>query len=193
MSDDLLSQMTPVIVEEPLAVGHDEEPRKATAAAEPRRNAFGVPVDMAADEPDLDDDKPFDAPYGDAEPMRHAPAGTSTGDNTKHEVMVVGGTAELRHNIVEVLKTIYDPEIPVNIYELGLVYNIVVADDATVAIRMTLTSPACPVAGSLPPEVEQKVMTVEGVTSAKVDIVWEPPWSPDKMSDEAKLQLNLPY
>ena len=195
MSDDLLSRMTPVILEEPLAVGHDEEPRKDGAIAEPRRNAFGVPIDMAADEPDLDDERPFDAPYGGDEPMRHSPAGTSTAsaEGVKHEVMVVGGTPELRHGIVEALKTIYDPEIPVNIYELGLVYNIVIADDATVAIRMTLTSPACPVAGSLPPEVEQKVATVEGVASAKVDIVWEPAWSPERMSDEAKLQLNLPY
>ncbi|MBC7793451.1 MAG: DUF59 domain-containing protein, partial [Clostridia bacterium] len=96
----------------------------------------------------------------------------------KHEVILVGGTAEMRSGIVDALKTIYDPEIPVNIYELGLVYNIVIDEAGMALIRMTLTSPACPVAGTLPPEVEQKVASVDGVVSAKADIVWEPPWTP---------------
>jgi FeS assembly SUF system protein len=185
MSDDILSQMTPVIIEEPLAVGHDHEPRAANE--EPRRNAFGVPLD-----PELAAELAADDSFG-ADPIRGAPVGTVTPSEGggKHEVMLVGGTEEMRTGIVDALKTIYDPEIPVNIYELGLVYNIVVDDASNAAIRMTLTSPACPVAGTLPPEVEQKVASVPGVTSAKVDIVWEPPWTPDKMSDEAKLQLNM--
>jgi FeS assembly SUF system protein len=188
MSDDLLSQMTPVILEETRAVGHDIEPRAAShdadtrRDAEPRRNAFGVPVD---DSPEL----MRGAPVGTVTDSVHAPGESAS----KHEVMLVGGTPAMRAAIVEVLKTIYDPEIPVNIYELGLVYNIVIDEAGSALIRMTLTSPACPVAGSLPPEVEQKVATVAGVTSAKAEVVWEPPWTPDKMSDEAKLQLNLPY
>ncbi len=99
---------------------------------------------------------------------------------------------DLEARVVETLRTCYDPEIPVNIYDLGLIYN-VSADASTgkVDIRMTLTSPACPVAGSLPPEVESKVLGVYGVTDANVEVVWDPPWTPDLMSEEAKLQLNL--
>ena len=98
---------------------------------------------------------------------------------------------ELRNRIVEVLHTIYDPEIPVNIYEIGLIYEVTVDDDGKAHILMTLTSPMCPVAESLPPEVEQKVATVEGVTSASVEITWDPPWDPDMMSDAAKLEFDM--
>lgn len=94
-------------------------------------------------------------------------------------------------DVVDVLKTCYDPEIPVDIYELGLVYKVDVADDASVAVQMTLTSPACPVAGTLPPEVEQKIGRVAGVSSVKVDLVWEPQWTPDMMGEAAKLKLGL--
>ncbi|HKY33609.1 MAG TPA: SUF system Fe-S cluster assembly protein [Candidatus Polarisedimenticolia bacterium] len=98
---------------------------------------------------------------------------------------------ELADKVVEVLKTCYDPEIPVNIYELGLVYTIDIDAAAKVAVRMTLTSPMCPVAESLPPQVEEKVRGVEGVAEAKVEVTWEPPWTPEQMSDAAKLQLNM--
>ncbi len=97
----------------------------------------------------------------------------------------------LEEKIIDVIKTCYDPEIPVNIYELGLIYDINVADDGAVDIKMTLTSPACPAAGSLPPEVEMKVGTVEGVSSAKVEVVWEPTWTPEKMTEAARLQLGM--
>lgn len=97
----------------------------------------------------------------------------------------------VRERVVAVLREIYDPEIPVDIYELGLVYDVHVAETGHVGIKMTLTSPACPVAGSLPPEVEQKVGTVEGVTSVTVDVVWDPPWDKDMMSEEAKFQLGF--
>jgi len=97
----------------------------------------------------------------------------------------------LEEKIVEIIKTCYDPEIPVNIYELGLIYDINVADDGAVDIKMTLTSPACPAAGSLPPEVENKVGTIEGVSSVKVDVVWEPTWTPEKMTEAARLQLGM--
>ena len=97
----------------------------------------------------------------------------------------------LEQRIVEALRLIYDPEIPVNIYDLGLIYGIEIYPLGRVTIHMTLTSPACPVAGSLPPEVEQSVRAVDGVTEATVELVWEPPWSIDRMSEEAKLELNL--
>jgi FeS assembly SUF system protein len=98
---------------------------------------------------------------------------------------------ELEKRVVDVLRTCYDPEIPVNIHELGLIYNVDVQPGGSVNIRMTLTSPMCPVAGSLPPEVEAKVRNVPGVTSSKVEVVWDPPWTPAMMSEAAKLQLNM--
>jgi FeS assembly SUF system protein len=97
----------------------------------------------------------------------------------------------IESDVVEALKTIFDPEIPVNIYELGLIYNVDVRDDHSVEVRLTLTSPMCPVAGSLPPEVEAKVAQVEGVTSSSVDLVWDPPWDPSMMSEAAKLELGM--
>ena len=93
--------------------------------------------------------------------------------------------------IITVIKTIFDPEIPVDIYELGLIYDVKIDDNGAVDVDMTLTSPSCPVAESLPVEVEDKIKTVEEVTSAKVHIVFDPPWSKDMMSEEAKLELNL--
>jgi FeS assembly SUF system protein len=98
---------------------------------------------------------------------------------------------EIEKDVVEALKSIYDPEIPVNIYELGLIYNVDVRDDRSVEVRLTLTSPMCPVAGSLPPEVEAKVALVEGVTASTVDLVWDPPWEPSMMSEAAKLELGM--
>lgn len=98
---------------------------------------------------------------------------------------------ELEEKIIQVLKTCYDPEIPVDIFELGLIYEIRIDDEANVNIKMTLTSPMCPVAGSLPPEVQAKVAAVPGVKSAKVDLVWNPPWDKDMMSDVAKVELGF--
>jgi FeS assembly SUF system protein len=97
----------------------------------------------------------------------------------------------LRQRIVELMQSVYDPEIPVNIYELGMVYDIQIDADANATVTMTLTSPACPVAGSLPGEVEWRVGTLEGLKSAKVNLVWDPPWTPEKMSEAAKLQLGM--
>ncbi|MBM4384998.1 MAG: SUF system Fe-S cluster assembly protein [Deltaproteobacteria bacterium] len=98
---------------------------------------------------------------------------------------------EIKQSVIDVLKTVYDPEIPVDIYELGLVYDVNVEESGAVAIRMTLTSPMCPVAESLPPEVEEKVRGVPGVTEVKLDLVWEPPWSPSLMSEAARLELGM--
>jgi FeS assembly SUF system protein len=96
-----------------------------------------------------------------------------------------------RRAIVDMLRSIYDPEIPVNIYDIGLIYDIDIEDDGDVKIRMTLTSPMCPVAESLPPEVEAKVASVDGVRNVTIDLVWEPSWSPVMMSDDARLLLNM--
>jgi FeS assembly SUF system protein len=98
---------------------------------------------------------------------------------------------ELREKVVEALKTVYDPEIPVNIYEMGLIYDLRIQEGGRAEIDMTLTSPACPVAGSLPGEVEARVKSVHGIVSAEVELVWEPPWSMERMSEEAKLQLGM--
>jgi len=100
-------------------------------------------------------------------------------------------TTSLEEQILDAIKTCYDPEIPVNIYELGLIYKTDVSPDGDVVIEMTLTSPACPAAGSLPPEVERKVAELPGVRSAKVNVVWEPVWTPEKMTEAARLQLGM--
>ncbi len=96
-----------------------------------------------------------------------------------------------QEKVIAVLKTIYDPEIPVDIYELGLVYGIEVNEEHFVTINMTLTSPSCPVAETLPPEVEEKVKTIDGVNGCKVEIVWDPPWDKSMMSQEAMLELGF--
>jgi len=97
----------------------------------------------------------------------------------------------LGEKIVKVLKGIYDPEIPVDIYELGLIYDVMVNEDMDVKILMTLTSPNCPVAESLPAEVEQKIKAIDGVKEVEVEITFDPPWSKDLMSEEAKLELGM--
>jgi FeS assembly SUF system protein len=97
----------------------------------------------------------------------------------------------LTDRLVEKLKTVFDPEIPVDIYELGLIYKVDVSDDKDVVIDMTLTAPGCPVAGEMPGWVEEAVLGVEGVRSCTVNLVFDPPWDPSMMSDEAKLQLNM--
>ncbi|WP_339685014.1 DUF59 domain-containing protein [uncultured Nonlabens sp.] len=98
---------------------------------------------------------------------------------------------EIGEKVVKVLKTIYDPEIPVDIYELGLIYDVMVSSDGDVKILMTLTSPNCPVAETLPVEVEEKVKTLKEVNDAEVEITFDPPWNKDLMSEEAKLELGM--
>jgi FeS assembly SUF system protein len=100
-------------------------------------------------------------------------------------------TAELKPAIVDAIRTVYDPEIPVNIWELGLIYDVIVDASGVAGVRMTLTAPGCPAAQSLPVEVAEKVKAVPGVTDAKVDVVWEPAWSKDRMSDVTKLELGM--
>ena len=111
-----------------------------------------------------------------------------------HAVTILNrGTLEdaLGERVIDVLRTVYDPEIPVDIFELGLVYKVDIDDARHVQIEMTLTSPACPVAGSLPGEVESKVGAIEGVRSATVELVWDPPWNPSMMTEEAQLELGI--
>lgn len=100
-------------------------------------------------------------------------------------------TLMIEGRVIEALRSIFDPEIPVNIYELGLIYGVDVAEDGSVLITMTLTSPACPVAQSMPEEIAEKVRGVDGVTDVKVDVVWDPPWTPDRMSEAAQLELGF--
>jgi FeS assembly SUF system protein len=102
-----------------------------------------------------------------------------------------GAGGDVQAAVVEVLKSVYDPEIPVDIYELGLIYDVDISEDGDATISMTLTTPHCPVAESLPQEVELRVLSVPGIRDAVVNLVWDPPWDPSKMSDEARLELGM--
>ena len=115
---------------------------------------------------------------------------TSSND-TASMVADAAKTAELKPRIIEAISTVFDPEIPVNIWELGLIYDVIVDAAGVAGVRMTLTAPGCPAAQSLPVEVAARVKGVAGVTDARVDIVWEPGWTKDRMSDAAKLQLGM--
>jgi FeS assembly SUF system protein len=120
-------------------------------------------------------------------------SGTSEGDGVRAEAgasAATGGDA-IRERVIEQLRTVFDPEIPVNIYELGLIYEVKVDGAGQVGIRMTLTSPMCPAAEQLPPEVESKARSVAGVSSVQLDLVWDPPWNPGMMSEAARLDLGM--
>ena len=110
---------------------------------------------------------------------------------TKPEVPQGGVDGQLMESVIEALKSIYDPEIPVDIYELGLIYDVDISEDGDAVITMTLTTPHCPVAESMPSEVELRVLSVPGIRDAEVKLVWDPPWDPSKMSDEARLELGM--
>jgi FeS assembly SUF system protein len=112
-------------------------------------------------------------------------------DDTAALAVDAARTAELGPRILDAIRTVFDPEIPVNIVELGLIYDVLVDAGGVVGIRMTLTAPGCPAAQSLPVEVAQRVRAVPGVADVKVDVVWDPPWTKDRMSDAAKLQLGM--
>src|SRR5690606_19901344 len=112
-------------------------------------------------------------------------------DEPQKSALSQGELDKLTDDLIEALKSVYDPEIPVDIYELGLIYKVDVSDDRDVLVEMTLTAPGCPVAGEMPGWVEDAVMKVEGVKSARANLVFDPPWDASKMSDEAKLALNM--
>jgi FeS assembly SUF system protein len=109
----------------------------------------------------------------------------------KAEEPKTGAGGDLQASVVEALKSVYDPEIPVDIYELGLIYDVQISEDGDALVLMTLTTPHCPVAESLPNEVELRVLSVPGIRDAEVKLVWDPPWDPSKMSDEARLELGM--
>ncbi len=126
-----------------------------------------------------------DVPHPPTDPVSEAVGGT--GEPPAEPI----DPARVEEAVIAALKTVYDPEIPVNIYELGLIYGVEVTEDGRAEVRMTLTAPACPVAGALVEEVAEKAGRVEGVSTSHVELVWDPPWTPDNMSDAAKLELGM--
>jgi FeS assembly SUF system protein len=130
-----------------------------------------------------------ESPRGNLERKRDYLAGFLAGE--KQEPPTAGPGSDLQAAVVEVLKSVYDPEIPVDIYELGLIYGVDISEDGDATVTMTLTTPHCPVAESLPNEVELRVLSVPGIRDAVVNLVWDPPWDPSKMSDEARLELGM--
>ena len=167
--------------------GKKDEPEVApTPAAAPAGTDL-----VEAPDPTVQGQTPFHAPDAWTSEALSSPK-----PETKHDALQVGPldpeqTAALQGKIIEVIKTVYDPEIPVDIYELGLIYDIIVDKDRNVLINMSLTSPACPSAQQLPVEVRHKVRSLPEVTDAKVEIVWEPAWTKDRMSEAAKLTLGF--
>jgi len=118
-------------------------------------------------------------------------AEVKTANMETHSALSPEETERLTTEIVAALKTVFDPEIPADIYELGLIYKVDISDERTVDVTMTLTTPNCPAAGELPTQVENAIASVPGVGVVNVNLVWEPSWSPDRMSDEARLVLNM--
>jgi FeS assembly SUF system protein len=117
--------------------------------------------------------------------MPHSTAWTPEGETP------VGASCVSENLVIDAIATVYDPEIPVNVYELGLIYAVEIADNGAVKVEMTLTAPACPSAQELPQQVQTAVLGVPGVTSCQVETVWDPPWDPSRMTEEARLQLNM--
>ncbi len=130
--------------------------------------------------------EPLQPPAPDA--AANAPQNPATAEG---QLLDAAGVEALRQRVIDALKTCFDPEIPVNIYELGLIYGVEVEPTQSVTVKMTLTTPACPAARTLPGEVEDKMYTIAKAKEAKVEIVWDPPWDKEKMSEAAKLQLGL--
>lgn len=153
------------------------EPTEADAVAKPPRARVSDAVD------------PDEAPAEKLERKRDYLAGFLNAQPQDVAAGEPGGA--LYEDVVAALKEIYDPEIPVNIYDLGLIYGVEITDEADALITMTLTTPHCPVAESMPGEVELRAASVPGVRDAEVNLVWDPPWGPDKMSDEARLELGM--
>ena len=125
------------------------------------------------------------------QPRPESPLPTESSAQTDQLVSDPERTAALRPQIVQALSKVFDPEIPVNIYELGLIYDVIVTASGQVGVRMTLTAPACPAAQFLPSEVKRQVSSLPGVSDVVVDVVWDPPWDRDRMSDVARLQLGM--
>ncbi len=163
------------------------EPTADAAATEPSSTTKAVQYDNDGEVIGMEAEQDFDNP-GIEFAILDPEAWAALGDEER-----AWGKVALEKAIVAQISTIFDPEIPVNIYELGLIYEIIVNDDRHALVQMTLTSPACPVAGTLPLEVEEKTLALDGVQTARVELVWDPPWSPDLMSEAAKLELGFFY
>ena len=161
---------------------------EAPAAATATMESAGVRTPETAATPG---DTPFHAPDAWNVDALTAPKPAQPSEKPELGPVDAAATADLQPKIVEVLKTVYDPEIPVDIYELGLIYGIDVDADRRVLVHMTLTSPACPSAQQIPSEVRYKIKALPEVKDAWVEIVWEPPWDKDRMSEAAKLQLGF--
>lgn len=175
--------------------GRKEEPNPALPSARPPApNAEAASPAAAA--PSVESTTPERSPFTppeawgiDAKALTDPPP--TTPDKPTIGELDTGVTAELQPKVVEVIKTVFDPEIPVDIYELGLIYEIIADTARNVLVKMTLTSPACPSAQQIPSEVRYKVKSIPDVTEAWVEIVWEPPWDKDRMSEAAKLSLGM--
>jgi FeS assembly SUF system protein len=190
----------------PASEGHEGAVAE-TGVVEPRSAEISAPPGP----PDMPGDIPFDSAQGTPSAERRAPSAETpfhapdawnvdaltapkpevAGEKVQVGPVDAGKTAEFQPKVVEALKTVFDPEIPVDIYELGLVYGIEVDAEQNVLVNMTLTSPACPSAQQIPSEARYKVKAIPGVKDAWVEIVWEPPWDKDRMSEAAKLQLGF--
>lgn len=157
----------------------------AAAAPAAPSSAWGTPADGSHA------GTPFHAPEAWNTEALTAPRPEATGETPQMGATDPARTAEFQQKVIDVIKTVYDPEIPVDIYELGLIYEILVDADCKALVKMTLTSPACPSAQQLPQEVRYKVKAIPGITEAWVEIVWEPPWTKDRMSEAAKLTLGF--
>jgi FeS assembly SUF system protein len=166
----------------------DPSPAEPAAAVSTQANP---PVIPAGSGWDTGDDSPFTPPPAWNLDALTAPAPKQEGETPQIGAVDPQKTAEFQQPIIDVIKTVFDPEIPVDIYELGLIYDILVDADQKVLVKMTLTSPACPSAQQIPQEVRYKVKAVPGITDAWVEIVWEPPWTKDRMSEVAKLTLGM--
>jgi FeS assembly SUF system protein len=172
----------------------DTEAVGADASMAPAGGAEGTEAGTAPASPGMptgSPDTPFHPPEAWNIDALTAPHPEQAGSAPEIGPMDAAKTAEFQQKIIDVIKTVYDPEIPVDIYELGLIYEIIVDADNRALVRMTLTSPACPSAQQIPQEVRYKVKAVPGITDAWVDIVWEPTWTKDRMSETAKLTLGF--
>jgi FeS assembly SUF system protein len=136
-------------------------------------------------------DDPHKAAPATSDRPAELPLAPAAGEAVPSSTLPEGELARLTDDVIAALKTVYDPEIPSDIYELGLIYKIDIADDRAITIEMTLTTPNCPSAQELPTMVENAVASVPGVGEVKVNIVWDPPWDPSRMSDEARTMLNM--
>lgn len=157
-------------------------------------NQWGQPGTQTVPGTPAQTDRPIAPAPGMQEPATTAPvaeAPAAAPEQTDTASPAADGSEQLRQNVIAAISEVYDPEIPVNIYELGLIYDVIVSQNGSVDVAMTLTSPACPVAGTLPGEVETKIYQVDGVNDVHLELVWDPPWHPDMMSEAAKLELGF--